>query len=219
MPTARRDNAGIDIELFGQDAPTQRPCDHPGCSGIGEFQAPQAPDRLREYYWFCLDHVREYNKAWNFCEGMSEGDIDAMVRADTCWQRPSWPLGGWRAAEDRLRSHAYRFYMNGEAEETGRGKEANGNGRTGSHGHGERDGGEPRFRREYRNGRRPRTEEEKALTILDLSGPVDFPTIKARYKTLVKLHHPDANGGSREAEEKLKSINRAYGTLKASYAS
>ena len=213
MPTARRDNDGIEIELFGQEAPTARVCDHPGCTAVGEFPAPKAPDRLRDYYWFCLDHVREYNKAWNFCSGMSEQDIDSMVRADTCWQRPSWPLGGWRAAEDRLRAHSYRFYMDGQEAATGRGREANGNAKDDEG----REG--PRFQGGFEARRRPRTEEEKALTILDLSGPVDFATIKARYKTLVKKHHPDANGGSREAEEKLKSINRAYGTLKASYAS
>ena len=213
MPTARRDNDGIEIELFGQEAPTARACDHPGCAAAGEFPAPQAPDRLRDYYWFCLDHVREYNKAWNFCSGMNEQDIDSMVRADACWQRPSWPLGGWRAAEDRLRAHSYRFYMDGQEAATGRGREANGNAK----GDAGREG--PRCQGGFEARRRPRTEEEKALTILDLSGPVDFATIKARYKTLVKKHHPDANGGSREAEEKLKSINRAYGTLKASYAS
>ena len=214
MPTARRDNDGIEIELFGQDEPAVRVCDHPGCNAVGEFRAPQARDRLRDYYWFCLDHVREYNKAWNFCSGMSEQDIDSMVRADTCWQRPTWPLGGWRAAEDRLRTHSYRFYMDGQEAATGRGREANGNAKHDSDGR-----EDPSYHRGFETRRRARTEEEKALTILDLSGPVDFATIKARYKTLVKKHHPDANGGSREAEEKLKSINRAYGTLKAAYAS
>ena len=199
-----------------------RSCDHPGCTAGGDYPAPQAPDRLRDYYWFCLDHVREYNKSWNFCQGMNEHEIDAMVRNDTCWQRPTWPLGGWRAAEDRLRGRAYHFYMEGDEEDGhGRNGHANGN-RSGDAGEGAngdgRDG--PSFRRErFGDRRRPRTEEEKALTVLDLAGPVDFATIKARYKTLVKKHHPDANGGSREAEEKLKSINRAYGTLKAAYAS
>ena len=41
--------------------------------------------------------------------------------------------------------------------------------------------------------------------------------LKARYKVLVKLHHPDAHGGDKAAEEKLKIINQAYATLKASY--
>ena len=41
--------------------------------------------------------------------------------------------------------------------------------------------------------------------------------LKARYIALVKEHHPDAHGGDKVAEEKLKIINQAYATLKASY--
>ena len=54
--------------------------------------------------------------------------------------------------------------------------------------------------------------------MLNLSAPVDLAAVKARYKALVKQHHPDANGGDRDAEERLKSINHAYGTLKALFA-
>ena len=36
---------------------------------------------------------------------------------------------------------------------------------------------------------------EQALSVFDLSLPVTLVEVKARYKTLVKLHHPDANGG------------------------
>ncbi|MFP3701988.1 DnaJ domain-containing protein, partial [Burkholderia sp. SIMBA_013] len=62
-----------------------------------------------------------------------------------------------------------------------------------------------------------RSAEEDALVVLDLAPPVDFPRIKARYRELVKIHHPDANGGDKAAEEKLKEINQAYNTLKACY--
>jgi curved DNA-binding protein CbpA len=34
--------------------------------------------------------------------------------------------------------------------------------------------------------------------------------VKARYKVLVKKHHPDANGGAKAAEERFKEINEAY---------
>lgn len=27
--------------------------------------------RLKEYYWFCLEHVQEYNAKWNYYEGIS----------------------------------------------------------------------------------------------------------------------------------------------------
>ena len=58
--------------------------------------------------------------------------------------------------------------------------------------------------------------ERNALDVLELSWPLTRKVVKSRYKELVKLHHPDANGGAREAEEKLKEINAAYSTLRAS---
>ena len=64
---------------------------------------------------------------------------------------------------------------------------------------------------------RMRTPEEEALSVLDLAPPVDFSQIKARYRELAKIHHPDINGGDKVAEETLKRINQAYTTLKASY--
>ncbi|MGE5388624.1 MAG: DnaJ domain-containing protein, partial [Hyphomicrobiales bacterium] len=39
--------------------------------------------------------------------------------------------------------------------------------------------------------------------------------IRARYKDLVKRLHPDANGGDRSREEKLREIIHAYKTLRA----
>ncbi|HET8726422.1 MAG TPA: J domain-containing protein, partial [Alphaproteobacteria bacterium] len=174
-----------------------RRCDHPDCQAVGEFRAPRSRDRLNDYFWFCLDHVREYNKAWNYHAGLSDEEVERMIRYDTVWQRPTWPMGIHRLREARLRERAYREFGLGEdpaearAEHKARGAEA----------------------------RRYRTEEEEAMAILDLDYPVDFQAIKTRYKALVKLHHPDANGGSREAEEKLKTINRAYSVLKASFAS
>jgi DnaJ-class molecular chaperone len=38
--------------------------------------------------------------------------------------------------------------------------------------------------------------------------------IKARFKLLVKRHHPDANGGDRSAEDRLREIIQAYNYLK-----
>lgn len=177
------------------DAPRQqaRPCDHPGCREIGDFRAPKARDRLNEYWWFCLDHVRDYNKAWDFYAGMSEQEIEAQVRQDTTWQRPTWPMGRWRTQSRSAREDLYNGASPFGPEWDG---EAAAEVRT----------------------RRPRTPEEEALAVLDLVPPVDFARIKARYRELAKAHHPDTNGGDKEAEERLKRINQAYRTLRASYA-
>ena len=59
-----------------------RRCDVPGCTSAGEFRAPKGRNQLNEYFWFCLDHVREYNRAWNYYAGMSEDEIEADAPGD-----------------------------------------------------------------------------------------------------------------------------------------
>ena len=56
--------------------------------------------------------------------------------------------------------------------------------------------------------------EGKALGVMNLSYPFTRKELKLRYIGLAKKYHPDMNGGSREAEERLKKINRAYEMLK-----
>jgi hypothetical protein len=70
-----------------------RACDHAGCAQEGLFRAPRSRFESNSYYWFCLDHVQAYNKSWDYCAGMTPDDIERMLRVDTTWQRPSWPLG------------------------------------------------------------------------------------------------------------------------------
>ena len=70
-----------------------------------------------------------------------------------------------------------------------------------------------------RDERRALSAREQALSVFEIEPPFTQTSLKARYKTLVKLHHPDAHGGDKAAEEKLKVINQAYATLKASYFS
>src|SRR5260370_8144243 len=60
----------------------------------GEYRAPRARARLNEHRWFCVEHVREYNKKWDYFAGHDAEAIEAHIRADTTWRRPVWPLGG-----------------------------------------------------------------------------------------------------------------------------
>jgi curved DNA-binding protein CbpA len=173
-----------------------RGCDHPDCNEAGEFRAPRSRDRLDEYRWFCLEHVREYNKAWNYYAGMSQQEVEAETRRDTTWHRPTWPLGA--------RAGGYRRFMRST---------------TSIHdGFGFFDDGEDRQTRQYAHARaagfHPESAEARALAIMDFEPPLNLTRLKARYKELVKLNHPDANGGDKMAEERLKDINEAYATLK-----
>ncbi len=172
-----------------------RPCAHPGCSGAGRYRAPKERHRLTDYHWFCLDHIRDYNRAWDFYAGMNEAEIEQQRRADTVWRRPSWPLGLFG---ERARSRSgFRIHDGFDA--------------FGGFGGASRHGAPPR-------GPAPQSEEEKALALLDLQHPVTSQDVKSRYKTLVKQLHPDANGGDRAAEERLKTVNQAYAALKLSFA-
>ena len=175
-----------------------RLCDHPGCISGGDFRAPKSRLELHDYHWFCLDHVRAYNSAWNYYAGMSDAEIEAEIRHDTVWQRPSWRLGDRHGPgyADRIRDPLGVF--SGGPEVTGERRQRNGE-----------QGRDPV--------RRALSAREQALAVFEIEPPFTLGGLKARYKTLVKLHHPDAHGGDKAAEEKLKIINQAYATLKASY--
>lgn len=168
-----------------------RPCDHAGCIAGGDFRAPKSRLNLHDYYWFCLEHVRAYNSAWNYYAGMSATEIEAEIRHDTVWQRPSWRLGDRHGPgyADRIRDH-FGVFSGGP------------------------ENGRDRARDPVH---RALSAREQALAVFEIEPPFTPVRLKARYKALVKLHHPDAHGGDKAAEEKLKIINQAYATLKASY--
>jgi hypothetical protein len=167
-------------------AAATRLCDHPGCTGGGDFRAPRGRDRLDVFYWFCLDHVRAYNAQWNYYAGMSASEIEAEIRNDTVWQRPTWPLGSRVGLRFGPKLRDFGVFGFDEEEERAVKK-------------------------------RPLTEQEQALAVFELVAPFTIADLKSRYKALVKLHHPDAHGGDKAAEERLKVINQAYSTLKTSY--
>ena len=165
-----------------------RECDMPGCNARGEYRAPKSRRAIHDYWWYCLEHVRGYNAAWDFYKGMSPGEIEAHLRADTAWQRPSWPLGRLGAArinEDLLHDPL------------------------GSLSHADR---------RERQHAEPPSEIREPLAALGLSWPVTMDAVKTRYKELAKRHHPDANNGDRAAEERLKTINSAYAALRGRLA-
>jgi DnaJ domain len=187
--------------IFSEEAraETQRLCDHPGCAACGDFRAPKSRLALCDYYWFCLEHVRAYNSAWNYYAGMNDREVEAEIRSDTVWQRPSWRLGLRHGPGRAARMRDYFDLFSG------------GSGQAGD-----------RRRRDGEGSERARgalSACEQALAVFEIEAPVTPGQLKARYKTLVKLHHPDAHGGDKAAEEKLKIINQAYATLKAAYFS
>jgi curved DNA-binding protein CbpA len=164
-----------------------RKCDHPGCDAHGEYRAPKsrAPG---DYYWFCLKHVAEYNKSWNYYSGMSVEEIERENRRDEVWQTQTFKFGlSLDAAarggmlDDPL--EIYGRYMKG------------------------------RQRPEAKIVRIFSKEERAALRLFGLEWPFAVKDLKARYKKLARTHHPDLNRGSKESEEKFKAVAAAYAEL------
>jgi len=173
-------------------APGTRRCEAPGCEGEGSCRVPKSRHRLNEHVWYCLEHARAHNESWDFFSGMSDAEIQAFQNEALTGHRPTWPLGK-RAAHPRNGQGAHHLQ---DIHELFGGAE-----------------GPPEPRPPQRQLTRP---QAIALEVLNLDATATLHQIKARYKELVKRFHPDANGGDRGAEERLKKVIQAYGVLRAS---
>ena len=177
-------------------APERARCNYPGCNAEGEFRAPQGRDREGQFFCFCLDHVRAYNASYNYFNGMSVEDVALYQRDALTGHRPTWTMGSNRSDK-------------GFREESGAGTtDPLGMFRARA---GTRTAGRRREPIKPRVG----VAAMKALDQLGLDETAGAPTVKARYKDLVKQLHPDANGGDRSNEDRLREIIRAYNYLKS----
>ncbi len=162
-------------------------CAVPACRAEATHRAPKSRDELDCYVWFCLEHVRAYNASWDYYAGMDEGQIEAHRRQDVTWRRPTWPLGSRQSGPNNDWGAPFEdpFDLLGDRSQSRATPPA-----------------------------KPRSKSDEALDVLGLAVPVTADDVKARYIELVKRLHPDANGGDKTAEERLKSVNEAYTTLK-----
>lgn len=168
-------------------APASGPrCQHPGCQAAGEFRAPMGRLREGQYFCFCLDHVREYNATYNYFHGMSDEAVLTYQKEALTGHRPTWKMGANRGEAASDRMRD-PFNMRGAGAQERRGM------RTPRHG----------------------VVARKALHTLGLDDEAGPDEIKARYKELVKRLHPDANGGDRSNEDRLREIINAYNVLRS----
>ena len=165
-------------------------CDSPKCNEKGEYRAPKSRVMLNKYFYFCLDHIKEYNKSWDFYKGMSVEQIENSMRSDTFWDRPSWPLkNSFKNIFDDFNEYVEDFVKNDDDKINDK---------------------------YFKNKLLDETltiDEAKALKDLDLKMPISLEKIKKNYKKLVKIFHPDVNGNNKDAEERFKQINESYRLL------
>lgn len=59
-----------------RQATETRPCDRHGCDEPGDRPAPKAPNKPERWY-FCERHAAEYNRKWNYFEGLTAEEANA----------------------------------------------------------------------------------------------------------------------------------------------
>lgn len=195
MSEARRERRQ---RFHGRIAPEgARGCDAPDCREAGEFRAPRTTAGSsdegggRDWYWFCLDHVRAFNAAYNFFEGLTSDEIAAAQSAHPSWDRRTRAFATNAAAgdiDDPLGILRGRY-------------------------------GAQSFARAVRNDGKPIGQADRqALAALQLGDGATFIDIRRRYAELVRRYHPDANGGDRRHERRLQDVIDAYTHLKSAAA-
>jgi hypothetical protein len=191
------------MRFHGRHDDRVQECQAPGCDEPGQFRAPGPRsndfDGPGEFLWFCLDHVREFNAAYNWFAGMSAEEIVAAQHPAAGWADSSTArafgatagTGGtprWADFADPLDAIAAR------ASDIRR----RAHGRTQT----------SRFT----------PSEQDALAAMDLDADIDRTALRRRYSELVRLYHPDRNGGDRRHEARLTRVVEAYQLLRKSTA-
>jgi curved DNA-binding protein CbpA len=172
-------------------------CQWDGCERPATHRAPVGRLKEGEYFRFCVDHVRQYNKSYNYFSGLADSEISRLQKEAVTGHRPTWAMGSLgrsQAAPEMAakRSGAAGYYRRIRDPFSLFGEAA----------------------AEVHAPRRPRPLEAKALETLGLSANATGVEIKTRYKELVKRHHPDANGGNRGSEDRFRDVIQAYRLLR-----
>jgi hypothetical protein len=140
-----------------------RLCDREGCNEPGDRPAPKSPNSPERWY-FCETHAGEYNRNWNYFEGLTAEDAAAREADER------------RGANGYKQSNHYAWGGPGD-------------------------------------GTRSR-DEMRALDVLEVESDAGFEEVKASYRRLAKVNHPDAAPGDKDAAERFQKIQAAYEVLR-----
>tara|TARA_B100000700_G_scaffold83827_1_gene94370 strand:- start:1441 stop:1956 length:516 start_codon:yes stop_codon:yes gene_type:complete len=161
-------------------------CDWEKCKKIGSYKAPVERDNSKKTRMLCLEHIKIFNKKWNYFQNMSNEEIEYFIKSDLTWHKSTKSFGSsenffnllWNnALEDKL-----NIFKSSDFEKFKKTKLTN--------------------------------NDRDALDIMELKYEAKWEEIQKKFKTLVKKYHPDKNQGNKKFEDKLKKITLAYSQLK-----
>tara|TARA_B100000029_G_scaffold513736_1_gene614202 strand:+ start:1916 stop:2434 length:519 start_codon:yes stop_codon:yes gene_type:complete len=162
-------------------------CEWKNCEESGKYKAPIEKDNSKNYKWLCEEHIKLFNKSWNYFEGMSQNEIENFLKSDLTWHRPTQKFSSsdnfFNILWNNALSDKFNFF--------------------------DKDKITNNF-----NNRHLNEKDKDALKIMELELSATWPIIQKKFKTLVKKLHPDRNAGNKQYEDKLKKITLAYSHLK-----
>ena len=162
-------------------------CDWNKCKKKGHFKAPVEKDNSRNYRWLCEEHIKEFNKNWNYFNNMSDNEIKNFLKSDITWHRPTQKFGThdnfFNIVWNNALNDKFNIFKNAGANN-------------------------------FIFNKNLSSKDREAFAILDLKTNSNWIIVQKKFKTLVKKFHPDMNSGSRKYEDKLKAITIAYNHLK-----
>ena len=138
-------------------------CEWDNCNEPGKFKAPIEKDNSKNFRLLCEDHIKMFNKNWNYFEGMSQDQIEVFLKSDLTWHKPTQTFGSsdnffnilWNnALSDKFKIFNDKKYFNKD--------------------------------------KRSFTEKDRdAFGILGLESNADWSTVQKKFKIPVKKFHPD----------------------------
>ena len=165
----------------------KKKCFKDNCSNPGIFKAPKSKDELNHYIWFCEEHIKEYNKNWNYIKNMSQNEIERHIQLDTIGWRPTWNFSTSNIRLKRFEKVFTNYFNFFKKKKT---------------------------KKEFD---KYNSSLQKALKVLNINNEeINLKKIENKYKKLAKKYHPDKNKGNKKYEEKFKNINQAFEEIKKS---
>ena len=165
-------------------------CDWDKCKKLGEYKAPIEKDNSKKYRMLCLEHVKEFNKNWNYFSGMNDDQVMDFLKSDMTWHKPTQSF----SSSDNFFKILWNDALKDEKDKS-------------------------KFKNEFNNMHRFKFNHSdiKAFSILGVDVGLKWDKVQEKFKKLVKKFHPDMNSGNKKFEDKLKIITLAYTQLKNTY--